>query len=27
LYEARIHGYQANPPPQDWSGAFALLTK
>jgi adenylate cyclase len=27
LYEARIRGYQANPPPQDWSGAFALLTK
>jgi adenylate cyclase len=27
LYEARIHGYQKNPPPQDWNGAFALLTK
>ena len=27
LYEARIRGYQASPPPQDWSGAFALLTK
>ena len=27
LYEARIRGYKANPPPQDWSGAFALLTK
>jgi adenylate cyclase len=27
LYEARIRGHQANPPPQDWSGAFALLTK
>jgi adenylate cyclase len=27
LYEARIHGYQKNPPPADWSGAFALLTK
>jgi adenylate cyclase len=27
LYEARILGYQKNPPPQDWNGAFALLTK
>src|SRR6266496_126828 len=27
LYEARIRGYQKNPPPQDWNGAFALLTK
>src|SRR5258707_1208489 len=27
LYEARIRGYQENPPPQDWDGAFALLTK
>ena len=27
LYEARIRGYQENPPPQDWNGAFALLTK
>jgi adenylate cyclase len=27
LYEARIRNYQSNPPPQDWSGAFALLTK
>ena len=27
LYEARIKGYQNNPPPQDWNGAFALLTK
>jgi adenylate cyclase len=27
LYEARIQGYQRNPPPADWSGAFALLTK
>ena len=27
LYEARILGYRANPPPQDWNGAFALLTK
>jgi adenylate cyclase len=27
LYEARIANYQANPPPPDWNGAFALLTK
>jgi adenylate cyclase len=27
LYEARIRGYQQDPPPEDWSGAFALLTK
>ncbi len=27
LYEARIQDYQGNPPPQDWNGAFALLTK
>jgi adenylate cyclase len=27
LYEARIHGYQKNPPSEDWNGAFALLTK
>jgi adenylate cyclase len=27
LYEARIRGYQKNPPPGDWNGAFALLTK
>jgi adenylate cyclase len=27
LYEARIRDYQANPPPEDWDGAFALLTK
>ena len=27
LYEARIHDYQANPPSDDWNGAFALLTK
>jgi adenylate cyclase len=27
LYEARIHGYLENPPPEDWNGAFALLTK
>jgi adenylate cyclase len=27
LYEARIHGYQQEPPPEDWNGSFALLTK
>jgi adenylate cyclase len=27
LYQARILGYQNNPPPEDWNGAFALLTK
>jgi adenylate cyclase len=27
LYEARIKGYQNSPPPEDWNGAFALLTK
>jgi adenylate cyclase len=27
LYEARIRGYQENPPPTDWNGAFELLTK
>jgi adenylate cyclase len=27
LYEARILNYQKNPPPDDWSGAYALLTK
>ena len=27
LYEARILSYQNNPPPDDWNGAFALLTK
>jgi adenylate cyclase len=27
LYEARILNYQENPPPEDWNGAFALLTK
>jgi adenylate cyclase len=27
LYETRIRGYQENPPPEDWNGAFALLTK
>ena len=27
LYETRIRGYKENPPPEDWNGAFALLTK
>jgi adenylate cyclase len=27
LYEVRIRGYLENPPPDDWNGAFALLTK
>jgi adenylate cyclase len=27
LYEARIRNYIENPPPEDWNGAFALLTK
>ena len=27
LYQARIRGYQENPPPEDWNGAFALLTR
>ena len=27
LYETRIRDYQTNPPPADWNGAFALLTK
>jgi adenylate cyclase len=27
LYEARISSFQQAPPPQDWNGAFALLTK
>jgi adenylate cyclase len=27
LYEARIRNYQEDPPPDDWNGAFALLTK
>ncbi len=27
LYETRIRGFQKDPPPQDWNGAFALLTK
>jgi adenylate cyclase len=27
LYETRIRGFQKDPPPQDWNGAYALLTK
>jgi adenylate cyclase len=27
LYEARIRDFQTNPPPQDWTGAYTLLTK
>jgi adenylate cyclase len=27
LYDARIRNYIDNPPPEDWNGAFALLTK
>jgi adenylate cyclase len=27
LYETRLRAYQQNPPPPDWDGAFALLTK
>lgn len=27
LYEKRIRGYLISPPPADWNGAFALLTK
>ncbi|MCC8938456.1 adenylate/guanylate cyclase domain-containing protein [Bradyrhizobium sp. Arg68] len=27
LYEARILNFQKNPPPEDWDGAYALLTK
>jgi adenylate cyclase len=27
LYEARIRGYLENPPPENWNGAFALLSK
>jgi len=27
LYEARIRAYQQAPPPDDWNGAYALLTK
>jgi adenylate cyclase len=27
LYEVRIRGFRENPPPQDWNGAYALMTK
>jgi len=27
LYEERIEAYQQNPPPEDWNGAYQLLTK
>jgi adenylate cyclase len=27
LYETRIRSYQQSPPPEDWNGAYALLTK
>jgi len=27
LYEVRIRGYLESPPPEDWNGAYALLTK
>jgi adenylate cyclase len=27
LYATRIRSYQENPPPEDWNGAYALLTK
>lgn len=27
LYEARIKDFKVNPPPEDWTGAYALLTK
>jgi len=27
LYEERINGYKQNPPPEDWNGAYRLLTK
>jgi adenylate cyclase len=27
LYETRIRGFQQDPPPEDWNGAYALLTK
>ncbi len=27
LYEKRILGYKSSPPPDDWNGAYALLTK
>ena len=27
LYEKRIRAYRETPPPADWNGSFALLTK
>ncbi|CAN5276662.1 adenylate/guanylate cyclase domain-containing protein [soil metagenome] len=27
LYERRLHTYRQSPPPDDWNGAYALLTK
>jgi adenylate cyclase len=27
LYEARIRRFRDNPPPEDWNGAYALMTK
>jgi len=27
LYAARIRSFQQSPPPEDWNGAYALLTK
>jgi len=27
LYEKRIRDFQVDPPPEDWDGAYALLTK
>jgi len=27
LYDARIRDYRDNPPPDDWNGAYQLLTK
>ena len=27
LYAARVKSLQQNPPPEDWNGAYALLTK
>ena len=27
LYEKRVAEFQNNPPPEDWDGAYALLTK
>jgi len=27
VYAARIHGFQSNPPPEEWSGAYVLESK